>query len=66
MIYIYKVETNELDVVGDVHMVEKKLLENGASKITDVKIMEDVNHSTGTKLSFIAFVYYEGTMEIEL
>lgn len=65
MIYICKLDTNEYNVVCDVHNAEKKLLEKGATKITDVRIMDNPSRNT-LKLSFIAFIYYEAEVEIEV
>lgn len=66
MIYIYKIKTNEFNVVDDIHATEKKLLERGVKKITDVRIIENPNCRIENRLSFIAFIYYEATMEVEL
>lgn len=66
MIYIYKLKTYESKVVADIHAAEEKLMKNGAIEITDVRIIEDENFSTGKEMCFIVFIYYRSVLEIKL
>lgn len=66
MFYVYKLKSYESKVVADIHAAEEKLMKNGATEITDVRIMEDENLSTGREMCFIVFIYYRSVLEIKL